>query len=100
MNKPDAVENTRSEEVADCLDPNQLKPDKHDAWGFSIVASMQRFRELDWADRLNLILATILGCALLLALSPLFLLSWICMQFAKHGLGFKRPGHLGADRQT
>ena len=100
MNKPDTVEDTRSEEVADCPDADQLRLGKHGAWGFSIVAWMQRFRQLDWADRLNLILATILGCALLLALSPLFLLSWICMQFAKHGLGFKRPGHLGADRQT
>jgi hypothetical protein len=100
MNKPDTLENTRSEEVADCLDPNQLKPGKHGAWGFSIVASMQRFRELDWADRLNLILAAILGCALVLALSPLLLVSWICMQLAKPVFGFRRPANLRTNRQA
>jgi len=100
MHKPDTVESPKGKEIADPPASRQLRPGKHGTGGFAMVAWMKRFRQLDWADRLNLILATILGCALLLALSPLFLLSWICMQFAKHGLGFKRPGQLGADRQT
>ena len=96
MHKPDSVESPRSQKIADPPPSRQLRPGKHGTGGFVIVAWMKRFRQLDWADRLNLILATILGCALLLALSPLLLVSWICMQFAKQG----RPRHLRADRQA
>jgi hypothetical protein len=67
---------------------------------FSIPVWLQRFQQLDWPDRLNLILAAILGCALVLALSPLFLVSWLCMHLARHGLGCRRPDHLRADRQA
>jgi hypothetical protein len=49
---------------------------------------------------LNLILAAILGCALVLALSPLLLVSWICMQLAKPVFGFRRPANLRTNRQA
>ena len=47
------------------------------------------FRQLGWGDRLNLVFATILGLALVMALSPILLVSWICLRLAKRGLGFK-----------
>jgi hypothetical protein len=99
MNKPEGVENIRKEVVVD-RPGSQLRPGKHATSSFSVLAWLQRFRQLDWPDRLNLILAAILGCALVLVLSPLFLVSWLCMQLARHGLAFRRPGHLGADRQA
>jgi hypothetical protein len=100
MNKPESVETTTNKEVADRRE-SRPRPGKHRTGrGFSVVASMRRFRQLDWADRLNLILATILGCALVLALSPLLLVSWIWMQLAKHRVGARRPGHLRTDRAT
>ena len=100
MNKPESVERARNEKVADRPESSPPTPGQHGTSGFSIVAWLQCFRQLDWADRLNLILATILGCALVLALSPLLLVCWICMQLAKHGLGFGRPSHLRVDREA
>ncbi|HEU4678025.1 MAG TPA: hypothetical protein VFS35_00800 [Terrimicrobiaceae bacterium] len=41
------------------------------------------FHHLGWADRLNLVVATLLGAALVLVLSPFLLLLWICVQLAK-----------------
>ena len=41
------------------------------------------FRGLEWRDRLSLILATILGLALVLVLSPILLISWVCLLLAK-----------------
>jgi hypothetical protein len=100
MNKPESVETTIDQEVADRRGSSQLRPSKHGPSGFSIVARMRHFRHLNWADRLNLLLATILGCALVLALSPLLLLSWIRIQLAKHRAGASRPGHLRTDSET
>jgi hypothetical protein len=100
MNKPNRVQSVRNKEVADEAVSSQPGAGRHGPRRFSIVAWWQRFRQLDWADRLNLILATILGCALVLALSPLLLVSWIWMQLAKHGLGVRRPGDLTTDRQA
>jgi hypothetical protein len=99
MNKPDSVESPRSKELADPV-PGQIRTAKDGTSRSPIVASLHRFRQLDWADRLNLILAAILGCALVLSLSPLLLVAWICMQLGRHGLGFRRPGHLEADRRA
>lgn len=49
--------------------------------------SMKRFggnfRQLAWTDRLNLVVATLLGAALVLVLSPFLLLLWICVQLAR-----------------
>ena len=49
--------------------------------------SMKRFggnfHYLGWADRLNLVVATLLGAALVLVLSPFLLLLWICVQLTK-----------------
>lgn len=100
MNKPDRVESPIDREVADCPKSGQLRPDKHGTSGFPIIPWMRGFRQLDWADRLNMILSAILGCALVLVLSPLLLVSWIWMQLAKHGLAFRRPGHLRNDRSA
>jgi hypothetical protein len=97
MNKPESVESPRSKELAD-PDPGHLGTAKHGTSRSPIVAWLEHFRQLDWADRLNLILAAVLGCALVLALSPLLLVAWVCMQLATHG--FKRPGHLEVDRQA
>ena len=99
MNKPDSVETPPSKELADPV-LRQLRAGKHGASASPMVAWVQHFRQLDWADRLNLILAAILGCALVLALSPLLLVAWLCTQLGRHGLGLRRPGDLEADRQA
>jgi hypothetical protein len=100
MNKPDRVESPIDKELTDRPKSGQLGPDKYRTRGFSIIPCMQRFRQLDWADRLNMILSAILACALVLVLSPLLLVSWIWMQLAKHGFAFRRPGHLRTDRSA
>jgi hypothetical protein len=41
------------------------------------------FRELEWRDRLSLIFATVLGLALVLILSPILLVSWVCLLLAR-----------------
>ena len=41
------------------------------------------FRELEWHDRLSLILASVLGLALVLILSPILLVSWVCLLLAR-----------------
>ncbi len=49
--------------------------------------SMRRFgagfRELEWRDRLSLILATVLGLALVLVLSPILFVSWVFLLLAR-----------------
>ncbi len=49
--------------------------------------SMKRFgaafRELEWRDRLSLILASVLGLALVLVLSPILFVSWVCLLLAR-----------------
>ena len=100
MNKPARVESPIDKEMADRPKSGQLRPDKHGTRGSSIVSWMQRFRQLNWADRLNMILSAILACALVLVLSPLLLVSWIWMQLAKHGLAFRRRDHLRTDRSA
>ena len=41
------------------------------------------FRELEWRDRLSLTFATGLGLALVLVLSPILLVSWVCLLLAR-----------------
>ena len=43
----------------------------------------EAFSQLEWHDRLNVILATILELALVLVLSPILLVSWLCLLFSK-----------------
>ena len=100
MNEPESVETTINE-VAARRGTRQTTPGQHGtSSGFPMMAWMRRFRQLDWADRLNVIFATLLGCTLVLALSPLLLATWIWMQLANHRVGVGQPGHLGTDSQT
>jgi len=52
-----------------------------------VKQSIRRFGEafcgLEWHDRLSVILATMLGLALVLVLSPILLVSWVCLLLAK-----------------
>ena len=41
------------------------------------------FREVGWLDRLSLILAALLGMALVLLLSPILFVSWLCLLLAR-----------------
>jgi hypothetical protein len=58
------------------------------------MQSMRRFREafcqLEWHDRLNVVLATILELALVLVLSPILLVSWLCLLLTKRRIPPKR----------
>jgi hypothetical protein len=58
------------------------------------MQSIRRFGEafcqLEWHDRLNVILAMILELALVLVLSPILLISWLCLLFAKRRVPPKR----------
>lgn len=62
------------------------------------MQSMRRFgeafRQLEWHDRLNVILATILELALVLVLSPILLVSWLCLLFSKRRMPSGRPNDL------
>ena len=78
MNNPHGVE-IASEKEAEQPPASSQRPLEKSS-NFSIISWMRRFPQLDWADRLNMILSAILGCALVLVLSPLLLVSWICMQ--------------------
>jgi hypothetical protein len=90
MNYPDGVEIASEKEAEQPPASSQRK--REESSTFSIISWMRRFRQLDWADRLNMLLSAILGCALVLILSPLLLVSWIWMQLAKHGSALRRPG--------
>ena len=54
----------------------------------------EAFSQLEWHDRLNVILATILELALVLVLSPLLLVSWLCLFFSKRRISSERPSDL------
>ena len=54
----------------------------------------EAFSQLEWHDRLNVILATILELALVLVLSPLLLVSWLCLFFSKRRISSGRPSDL------
>ena len=54
----------------------------------------EAFSQLEWHDRLNVILATILELALVLVLSPLLLVSWLCLFFSKRRIPPGRPSDL------
>ena len=100
MNEPEIVETTINQEMANPGGTGQTTPGQHRTNnGFSIMARVGRFRQLDWADRLNLIFATVLGCALVIALSPLLLAAWIWMQLANHRAGATRPDDLRSDSE-
>ena len=62
------------------------------------MQSIRRFGEafcqLEWPDRLNVILATILELALVLVLSPILFVSWLCLFFSKRRLPSGRPSDL------
>ena len=98
MNYPDGVEIASEKEAEQ--PPASGQRQREGSSTFSIISWMRRFRQLDRADRLNMLLSAILGCALVMILSPLLLVSWICMQLAKHGFALRRPGHLRTDRSA
>jgi hypothetical protein len=54
----------------------------------------RNFHQLEWHDKLNVILAATLGLGLVLVLSPLLLVSWICLQLATRSAGIKRSASL------
>ena len=62
------------------------------------MQSMRRFgeafRQLEWPDRLNVILATVLELALVVVLSPILLVSWLCLFLSKRRLPSGRPNDL------
>jgi hypothetical protein len=93
MNKPRIVEIPTSKR-AERPSGDIVQRGHEEATGLSMVGWMKRFRQLDWGDRLNLLLAGFLGLALVLTLSPLLLVSWICLQLAERTAGFKRRASL------
>ena len=100
MNEPETVETPINQEMANRGDSRQTtRGQDRTSSGLSMVARLRRFRQLDWADRLNLIFATILGCALVLALSPLLLVTWILMQLANPRGGARPSDYLRTDRE-
>jgi hypothetical protein len=62
------------------------------------MQSIRRFGEafcqLEWHDRLNVILATVLELALVMVLSPILLISWLCLLLAKRRIPSGRPTDL------
>jgi hypothetical protein len=52
---------------------------------------IRHFGELQWHDRLNLAFSAILGLALALILSPILVVSWICLLVAKWRTSSKHP---------
>jgi hypothetical protein len=93
MNRPRIVEIPTSKR-AERSSSEVIRSGHEEGAGLSIVGWIRRFRQLDWGDRLNLLLAGFLGLALVLALSPVLLVSWICLQLAERGAGFKRRASL------
>ncbi len=101
MNKPQGVEIPTDKGAEQQSGASEKKPQGDKGiTSFSIVAWMKRFRQLDWVDRLNLVLAAILGLALVLALSPMLLISWICLQLAKRTHPLRRPSPLRPDHRA
>lgn len=43
----------------------------------------EKFRQLAWRDKLNVIFAAVLGVVLVLALSPILLVAWVCLLLGK-----------------
>ncbi len=93
MNKPRIVEIPTSKR-AKRPSGDVVQRGHEQATGLLMVGWKKRFRQLDWGDRLNLLLAGFLGLALVLALSPLLLVSWICLQLAERAAGFNRRASL------
>jgi hypothetical protein len=44
---------------------------------------MRHFSELEWHDRLNLAFSAVLGLVLVTILSPILVVSWVCLLLAK-----------------
>jgi hypothetical protein len=93
MNKPRIVEIPTSKR-AERPSSEVIRRAHEEGTGLSMVGWIKRFRQLDWGDRLNLLLAGFLGLALVLALSPVLLVSWICLWLAERGAGLKRRASL------
>jgi len=90
MSKPQIFEEATSpEEHLESFPETTTPPGDSGQAGHSIKRFGGNFRQLGWGDRLNLVFATILGLALVVALSPILLLSWMCLHLARRGLGFK-----------
>jgi hypothetical protein len=73
---------TNTSEDQHCSDTAQTRCDS-DFVKQSIMRFGAAFRELEWRDRLSLIFATVLGLALVLILSPILLVSWVCLLLAR-----------------
>lgn len=56
-----------------------------DTPGHQVERWLERFRQLGWDDRLNMILAAFLGAVLIVVLSPVLLGLWIYLQVANRG---------------
>ena len=83
MSKLDVFHNgTNTREDQHCSDTAQARCDS-DFAKRSIRRFGAAFRELEWRDRLSLTFATVLGLALVLVLSPILLVSWVCLLLAR-----------------
>ena len=92
MSKPQTCNNgTNGREDQNCSEPVQTKCNA-DFVKKSIRRFGGAFCELEWHDRLSLVLATVLGLALVLVLSPILLISWVCLLLAKQRI--PRPNKL------
>jgi hypothetical protein len=90
MSKPQIFEEATSpEEHLESFPESTAPPCDSGQADHSMKRFGGNFRQLGWGDRLNLAFATILGLALVVALSPILLVSWLCLHLAKRGLGFK-----------
>lgn len=66
----------------------QPRNDEHP--GPSMKRWVDRFRQLEWGDRLNMVFAAFLGAVLIAALSPILLVLWMC-QLARKGVESRLP---------
>ena len=73
---------TNTREDQHCSDTPQTRCDS-DFVKQSIRRFGAAFRALEWRDRLSLAFATVLGLALVLVLSPILLISWVCLLLAR-----------------
>lgn len=99
MNKPQTFKIPTSQRNEQPLRSSEVMRLRHEVGtGPAMMGWTKRYRQLEWEDRLNLVLAAILGLGLVMALSPILLISWICLRLAERGIRFGRPASLKTER--
>lgn len=91
MNKSPIIDPVTNERPGQELHlPAFGSPRNHEHSAPSMKRWVERFGQLEWGDRLNMLFAAFLGAILIAALSPILLVLWMC-QLARKGVESRLP---------